>query len=194
MLEAPIWLPCNSSLNIGLISPSDPQNSLTNLVLQTSIIPLKLYEYQWSHENRTTYAEGHSNRWGPRRNDRPRSGQRRLSVQKEVVIGKRLGGHDHKVDVLVSGESDVEIPISLEWQQTSGTAEQKVPFEILCLAEAVHGSRGKFKKAYLVLGGGGWTLRDYYVSGDIRHYLRNCEPVEILSLETFVPRANQGRV
>ena len=114
--------------------------------------------------------------------------------KRQVVIGKRLGGHDHKVDVLVSGESDVEIPISLKWQQTSGTAEQKVPFEILCLAEAVHGSRGKFKKAYLVLGGGGWTLRDYHVSGDIRHYLRNCEPVEILSLETFVPRANQGRV
>ena len=114
--------------------------------------------------------------------------------KRQVVIGKRLGGHDHKVDVLVSGESDVEIPISLKWQQTSGTAEQKVPFEILCLAEAVHGSRGKFKKAYLVLGGGGWTLRDYYVSGDIRHYLRNCEPVEIVSLETFVARANQGRL
>src|SRR5437867_8657948 len=74
--------------------------------------------------------------------------------KRQVVIGKRLGGHDHKVDVLVSGESDVEIPISLKWQQTSGTAEQQVPFEILCLAEAVHGSRGKFKKAYLVLGGG----------------------------------------
>lgn len=114
--------------------------------------------------------------------------------KRQVVIGKRLGGHDHKVDVLVSGESDVEIPISLKWQQTSGTAEQKVPFEILCLAEAVHGSRGKFKKAYLVLGGGGWTLRDYYVSGDIHHYLRNCEPVEIVSLETFVARANQGRL
>ena len=114
--------------------------------------------------------------------------------KRQVVIGKRLGGHDHKVDVLVSGEADVEIPISLKWQQTSGTAEQKVPFEILCLAEAVHKSGGKFKKAYLVLGGGGWTLRDYYVSGDIRHYLRNCEPVEIVSLETFVARANQGRL
>ena len=114
--------------------------------------------------------------------------------KRQVVIGKRLGGHDHKVDVLVSGEADVEIPISLKWQQTSGTAEQKVPFEILCLAEAVHKSRGKFKKAYLVLGGSGWTLRDYYVTGDIRHYLKNCEPVEIVALETFVARANQARL
>ena len=82
----------------------------------------------------------------------------------------------------------------MKWQQTSGTAEQKVPFEILCLAEAVAESRGRFKKAYLVLGGSGWSLRDYYVSGDIRHYLRNCEPVEIVSLETFVARANQAKL
>src|SRR5436309_13540047 len=72
--------------------------------------------------------------------------------KRQVVIGERLGGRDHKVDVLVSGESDVEIPISLKWQQTSGTAELKVPSEILCLAEAVHGSRGKFKNAYRVVG------------------------------------------
>src|SRR5213080_5035834 len=114
--------------------------------------------------------------------------------KRQVVIGKRLGGHDHKVDVLVSGEADVEIPISLKWQQTSGTAEQKVPFEILCLAEAVHKSRGKFKKAYLVLGGSGWTLREFYVTGQIREYLRNCEVVEIVSLENFVATANQSEL
>jgi PD-(D/E)XK nuclease superfamily protein len=114
--------------------------------------------------------------------------------KRQVVIGKRLGGHDHKVDVLVSGEPGVEIPVSLKWQQTSGTAEQKVPFEVLCLAEGVQKSRGRFKKAYLVLGGGGWTLRGYYVTGDIRHYLRNCESVEIVSLETFVAEANQGKL
>src|SRR5438876_2953047 len=114
--------------------------------------------------------------------------------KRQVVIGKRLGGHDHKVDVLVSGEADVEIPISLKWQQTSGTAEQKVPFEILCLAEAVHKSRGKFKKAYLVLGGSGWTLREFYVSGQIREFLKDCEVVEIVSLETFVATANQSEL
>lgn len=113
---------------------------------------------------------------------------------KQVVIGKRLGGRNHRIDILVKDRSGTEIPVSLKWQQTSGTAEQKVPFEILCLAEAVHKNQLKFKKAYLVLGGTGWSLRDYYVTGDIRHYLRNCEPVEIVSLETFVARANQGKL
>ena len=112
--------------------------------------------------------------------------------RKQVVIGKRLGGHSQKVDVLAWRVEGEQIPISLKWQQTSGTAEQKVPFEILCLSEAVHKSHGRFGKAYLVLGGSGRTLREFYVSGQIRQYLKNCESVEIVTLETFVARANQG--
>ena len=113
--------------------------------------------------------------------------------RKQVVIGKRLGGHSQKVDVLALADREREqIPISLKGQQSSGTAEQKVPFEVLSLAEAVHKSHGKFKKAYLVLGGDGWTLREFYVSGQIRDYLKNCEVVEIVSLETFVAQANRS--
>ena len=112
--------------------------------------------------------------------------------RKQVVIGKRLGGRNQKVDVLAWKVESEQIPISLKWQQTSGTAEQKIPFEILCLAEAVHTSGGRFKKAYLVLGGGGWTLREFYVSRKIHQYLKNCEEVEIVSLEAFVGKANQS--
>ncbi len=112
--------------------------------------------------------------------------------RKQVVIGKRLGGRSQKVDVLAWRVENEQIPISLKWQQSSGTAEQKVPFEVLCLAEAVHKSHGKFKKAYLVLGGGGWTLREFYVSGQIHEYLKNCDVVEIVSLEAFVARANRS--
>lgn len=114
--------------------------------------------------------------------------------KRQVVVGKRLGGHDHKVDVLAISADSSQIPISLKWQQTSGTAEQKVPFEIMCLANAVHQSQGRFKKAYLVLGGSGWSLREFYVSGGILLYLRNCEPVETVTLETFVGKANRGKL
>ena len=114
--------------------------------------------------------------------------------RRQVVIGKRPGGHDHKVDVLAISTDGSQIPISLKWQQTSGTAEQKVPFEIMCLADAVHKSQGRFTRAYLVLGGSGWSLREYYVSGNVRQYLRNCEPVETVTLETFVGVANKGKL
>ncbi len=112
----------------------------------------------------------------------------------QVVIGKRLGGHDHRIDVLATSADGGQIPISLKWQQTSGTAEQKVPFEIICLANAVHQSKGRFKKAYLVLGGSGWSLREFYVSGSVRQYLKNCEPVETVTLETFIGKANRGQL
>jgi hypothetical protein len=116
------------------------------------------------------------------------------AFREQVVIGLRPGGGRHRVDLLVTTPDAQQIPVSMKWQQVSGTAEQKVPFEILCLADVVHKSKGKFKKAYVVLGGEGWTLREYYLSGNIQQYMRNCESVEIVSLEGFVAKANQRKL
>ena len=114
--------------------------------------------------------------------------------RKQVILGQRPGGGQHKVDVLVYRADGGEIPVSLKWQQTSGTAEQKVPFEIICLAEAVSKDRARFKKAYLVLGGEGWSLKEFYLKKGLDPYLRNCDLVEIMSLEGFVAKANQGKL
>jgi hypothetical protein len=116
------------------------------------------------------------------------------AYKSQVVIGKRLGGRNHKVDLLLTATDGSKIPVSMKWQQVSGTAEQKVPFEIMCLAEAVAKSEGKFRKAYLVLGGGGWTLRDFYLGDGLKQYLKNCESVEVVNLEAFVAKANQGKL
>jgi hypothetical protein len=67
-----------------------------------------------------------------------------------------------------------------------------VPFEVICLADAVE--NGDFEKAYLVLGGEGWTWREFYVGGGLKKYLRNIDHVEILTLESFVAKANRGRL
>ena len=80
----------------------------------------------------------------------------------------------------------------MKWQQVSGTAEQKVPFEIICLIEAIES--GEYEKAYLVLGGEGWKLRDVYVAGVLKRYILNSERVDIVTLESFVGRANQGKL
>ena len=53
---------------------------------------------------------------------------------------------------------------------------------------------GKFGKAYVVLGGEGWTLRNFYTSGGLRKYLDYAGRVEILTLEAFVGRANAGKL
>lgn len=80
----------------------------------------------------------------------------------------------------------------MKWQETSGTAEQKVPFEVMCLADAVR--ELGVTTAYQVLGGPGWTLRDWYVSGALRKRLTDVDAVTVLTLEMFIARANQGRL
>lgn len=111
------------------------------------------------------------------------------TYETQVKIGQRPGGGVHKVDALAAkGES--KWLVSLKWQQVGGTAEQKVPFEVMCLADAVAG--GAYGKAYLVLGGDGWSLRDFYVGGGLQKYFRAIDSVEIITLERFIANANKG--
>jgi hypothetical protein len=112
-------------------------------------------------------------------------------VEQQVVIEDRPGGKTHKVDALATKEGRRYL-VSLKWQQVSGTAEQKVPFEVICLADAVQ--KGHYEKAYLALGGEGWTLRDYFTSGDLEKHLKNSEAVHIVTLEGFIALANGGRL
>jgi len=111
--------------------------------------------------------------------------------EKQVNIGTRPGGGRHFVDAVAEKDGRKWL-VSLKWQQVSGTAEQKVPFEVICLAEAVL-SDG-YEAAYLVLGGEGWTLRDFYAGGGLQRHLTNPGKVNIVTLEGFVAKANQGRL
>lgn len=113
------------------------------------------------------------------------------SYQVRVNIGQRLGCGAHYVDALAERD-DKKYLISSKWQQVSGTAEQKIPFEVICLVEALENTG--FEKAYLVLGGEGWKLRGFYTSGALRKHLKNADRVEIVTLENFVARANRGEL
>jgi len=111
------------------------------------------------------------------------------AVQKRVVVGERLGGGRHIVDVLAEKDGR-RLIVSLKWQQVSGTAEQKVPFEVICLEDAV--KTGGYHGAYVVLGGEGWKLRNFYTGGGLESYLRLSGKIQIITLEAFVAKANRG--
>lgn len=106
-----------------------------------------------------------------------------------VNIGLRPGGGRHFVD-RVAEKNGRQILVSLKWQQVSGTAEQKVPFEVISLAEAI--LSGEYNEAYLVLGGEGWTLRNFYTGGGLQKHLVYSDKVKIVTLEGFVAKANRG--
>lgn len=107
-------------------------------------------------------------------------------------IGERFGGGRHLIDVVAEGSRGEKFLVSLKWQQVSGTAEQKVPFEAICLAEAILQSGGSYSKAYLVLGGEGWKLRNFFIKDGLQKHLTHSHLVSIITLEGFVAKANRG--
>jgi hypothetical protein len=113
---------------------------------------------------------------------------------RQVDIGERLGGGKHLVDVVAYDAEGHGYLISMKWQQTSGTAEQKVPFEAMCLVQAILAEPERYRRAYLVLGGPSWKLRDFYTEGGLLPFMRHEELVSIVSLEAFVARANRGQL
>lgn len=112
-------------------------------------------------------------------------------AQMQVDTGARPGGGPHKVDALAE-KNDEKIIVSLKWQQSSGTAEQKVPFEVMCLADAIRERLAA--RAYLVLGGTGWKLRTYFTSGALQEHLVHAGLVRVVTLEEFIALANSGKL
>ena len=116
------------------------------------------------------------------------------STQKQVNVGIRLGKKGkHKVDAIAEKDGN-KILVSSKWQQTSGTAEEKVPYEVMCLAEAIIDNPGLYTKAYVILGGDGWSLRDFYTSGGLNKFFKDTDGVNIITLERFIALANQGKL
>ncbi len=111
--------------------------------------------------------------------------------RRQVKIGRRPGGGKHIVDT-VAVKDTLLILVAAKWQEVSGTAEQKVPFEVICLLKAMED--GEYKRAYLVLGGPGWTLRDFYIKGGLHPFIVGSENVHIVTLEDFVAKANQSKL
>ena len=56
--------------------------------------------------------------------------------------------------------------------------------------EAIQTNQGKYAKAYLVPGGPGWKLRNFYLGGGLNQYLKHGEYVKLMDFEHFVALAN----
>lgn len=110
------------------------------------------------------------------------------------VVGDGPSGKPYRADVVAVSQAGHRYIISLKWQQTPGTAEQKVPYEVIVLLHILRTQPGVFRKAYVVLGGQNWTLRDFYVRGGLQQYMSHEGLVDIVPLESFVARANRGEL
>lgn len=113
-------------------------------------------------------------------------------VRKQVLVGKRPGGRRHVADVVAEDANGRRFLVSRKWQQVGGTAEQKVPFEVISLLKVLKEAGSSYERAYLVLGGPGWTLRGFFTSGEMEEFIAYRDFVKVVDLETFIMLANQG--
>lgn len=118
----------------------------------------------------------------------------RVAFQK--IVGLGVGGGAHREDIIVTKPDGEELLVSMKWQQVSGTAEQKVPYEVIKLIHAVKNSASRFPYAYLVIGGDGWTpsLLKFYLQHGLRDYIRDYDLVRLVSLNDFIARANKKKL
>jgi hypothetical protein len=116
---------------------------------------------------------------------------RRVGLPEAATCRDAPWRRPHEVDA-VAEKNDQRVLISLKWQQTGGTAEQKVQFEVMCLTEAVTAGRGT--RAILVLGDDGWSLRDYFTSGKMSEHPSTPPWSGSVTLEAFVRLANNGQL
>ena len=112
-------------------------------------------------------------------------------VERQVRLSDRLGGGRHFGDI-VANKNGERILISLKWQQTSGTAEQKVPYEFMCLADVL-ANDPDIHRAYIVIGGDGWT-KDSFFLNDLNDWVNTEQYVGVVRFEPFVAKANQGNL
>ena len=81
-------------------------------------------------------------------------------VKSQVYVGLKRNGKKHRLDILLNNSE----LISLKFQCKTGTAEEKIPFEIMKLQDTVDDYG--YKSATLVLAGPdeAWCWKDYYLS------------------------------
>jgi hypothetical protein len=81
-----------------------------------------------------------------------------LKAANQVTIGVKPGGGKHRVDWEIS---DITNPdkrglISCKYQGTSGTAEEKIAYEVIKLLHAMKIDT-RYEKSWIIIGGEGWS-------------------------------------
>lgn len=104
-------------------------------------------------------------------------------VTEQVNIGLRPTGGAHNVDLLISANDEVRHIISLKYQDVEGTAEDKIPFEQICLQHACE-TYG-YESGVIVLAGPGWKHDNFYREGVLNRWM-NIPNVKVLNFEEFL--------
>jgi hypothetical protein len=81
-----------------------------------------------------------------------------LSAISQATVGEKPGGGKHRVDWEIYRTSDPNFRglISCKFQGTSGTAEEKIAYEVIKLLYSMKLDT-RYKKSWIIMGGEGWS-------------------------------------
>jgi hypothetical protein len=82
-----------------------------------------------------------------------------LEAISQATIGTKPGGGKHRVDWEIIDKQDPESRglISCKYQGTSGTAEEKMAYEVIKLLYTMK-TDTRYKKSWIIMGGEGWSI------------------------------------
>ncbi len=105
-------------------------------------------------------------------------------------------GRKHLPDKLIQTQTEEIIVLSKKWQESRGTAEEKVIYEIFKLLDLLNNQEYKIKSCYIILGGMGWSkqLKEYYLSHKWNNFLENDfkNKVKIVIFDEILTLINKG--
>lgn len=112
-----------------------------------------------------------------------------LEAISQTNIGTKPGGGKHRVDweIIDKQDPDSRGLISCKYQGTSGTAEEKMAYEVIKLLYTMKVDP-RYKKSWIIMGGEGWSagMREF-----IKNHLSEWIPgmrdkVEILTTDQLI--------
>jgi hypothetical protein len=96
-----------------------------------------------------------------------------LEALGQSIIGEKPGGGRHRVDWEIYKRDSPQVRglISCKFQGTSGTAEEKIAYEVIKLLYAMK-KDNRYVKSWIVMGGDGWSpgMRNF-ISKDLFEWI-----------------------
>ncbi len=81
-----------------------------------------------------------------------------LKAVGQAFVGMKPGGGKHRVDweIIDNKDENNRGLVSCKYQGTSGTAEEKMAYEVIKLLHAMN-IDSRYKKSWIIMGGEGWS-------------------------------------